>query len=439
MPTRVSRTHRITTPNASNSNNRDCLLLTFPSCSLFLFACVLCCSAGVPAGFFSHILFDESCQSLEAEALIPLCLVGSDTSVIVAGDHLQLGAEVHSGVAVALGLKTSWQERLLRTDIYKASLARTANVDGNSSSSASSNQSGSNNSCVAIQLNKNYRSHKNLLAISSALFYDGSLRAFASPRVTDSLVGLELLPNRHNFPLLFYGVVGEDIYEESFSSFSNPTEASAVVKIIQQLLHNKKVPGITTNDIGVIGQRTTLKERKHASDDLLCTRALGLMRSPRLCCLCCVSGVCLSAPYRKHVIVLRQLLRACGLGQIRVGSVDDNQGREEKIMVISTVVSRPRAFLGGAGAGGAGAGRSAGAGAAASSRADAPGGVSSSTLPLGILRNAQRFNVALSRAKALTVVVSPCNSRLTHFAARCAGRAEVLSLSALAHDIVIGS
>lgn len=121
-----------------------------------------------------------------------------------------------------------------------------------------------------------------------------------------------------------------------------------------------------------------------------------------MCVFLCV-GV---APYRKQVIILRQLLRSRGLGSVRVGSVDDYQGSEEKVIFVSTVVSRPRAMF------------DAHHGAPSSPTATgAPSSPSSpsalrpspSSLPLGILRNSARFNVALSRAKALTVVVGNPN------------------------------
>ena len=45
------------------------------------------------------------------------------------------------------------------------------------------------------------------------------------------------------------------------------------------------------------------------------------------------------APYRLQVRKLRKLLRSRGLGGIRVGTVDDYQGQEERIIFISTVVT----------------------------------------------------------------------------------------------------
>lgn len=96
------------------------------------------------------------------------------------------------------------------------------------------------------------------------------------------------------------------------------------------------------------------------------------------------------------MLLLRKYLRRLGLGSIRVASVDDFQGAEERVIFISTVVSRDRQRVQN--------GNKAASGAT-SSFASLTSSNSSSSIPLGLLRNSKRFNVALSRSKALTVVV----------------------------------
>ena len=123
---------------------------------------------------------------------------------------------------------------------------------------------------------------------------------------------------------------------------------------------------------------------------------------------------------------IRLLLRQRGLGAIRVGTVDDYQGQEERIIFISTVLSRPESLPparppaasvasagagGGAGSGEEGAG-SLGAAAAAAAAATAAAAASAAAaseaaagdVHLGFWRNPKRFNVAVTRAKALLVV-----------------------------------
>jgi AAA domain len=101
----------------------------------------------------------------------------------------------------------------------------------------------------------------------------------------------------------------------------------------------------------------------------------------------------LQATYRRQVQSIRLLLRQRGLGQVRVGTVDDYQGQEERIVFISTVLTKPSSLpqhlqrAGGASAVGGGAGDS------------------SDAQYLGLWNNPKRFNVAITRAKALLVVV----------------------------------
>lgn len=73
-------------------------------------------------------------------------------------------------------------------------------------------------------------------------------------------------------------------------------------------------------------------------------------------------------------------MRAKGLGGIRVGTVDDLQGQEERIIFISTVLSKPETLP-----------------------PMVPG--KEADLHLGFWRNPRRFNVAVTRAKALLVVL----------------------------------
>ena len=52
------------------------------------------------SGYFTHIFLDEAAQALECEMLIPLSLVGPNTRVVLAGDHMQVNI-----------LATSWQNQ----------------------------------------------------------------------------------------------------------------------------------------------------------------------------------------------------------------------------------------------------------------------------------------------------------------------------------------
>eukprot|EP00741_Cyanophora_paradoxa_P009417 tig00000144_g9121.t1 len=102
------------------------------------------------------------------------------------------------------------------------------------------------------------------------------------------------------------------------------------------------------------------------------------------------------APYRKQVRSLRTLLRSRGLGAIRVGTESDYQGQEERVIIVSTTVARK--------------------GRLAQAREQR----------LGFLRDPRSFNVAVTRAKALLIVVGhaavlsddPCWRALIQHAAK---------------------
>lgn len=83
-------------------------------------------------------------------------------------------------------------------------------------------------------------------------------------------------------------------------------------------------------------------------------------------------------------------MRARDLGAVRVGTVDDFQGQEARIIFISTVLSRPADVP-------LGAGHTQGA-------ALKPPGVAADPA-VGFFRNPNRFNVAITRAQALMVVL----------------------------------
>jgi superfamily I DNA and/or RNA helicase len=87
------------------------------------------------------------------------------------------------------------------------------------------------------------------------------------------------------------------------------------------------------------------------------------------------------ASFRAQVLLIRTMLRSVGLGAIRVGSIDDYQGQEEEVVIVSTVFAGRRSK-------------------------------GKSKVDLGLLGNPRRFNVAVTRASSLLVVVGKSSSIL---------------------------
>uniref|UniRef100_A0A0D3KXZ2 DNA2/NAM7 helicase-like C-terminal domain-containing protein n=1 Tax=Emiliania huxleyi (strain CCMP1516) TaxID=280463 RepID=A0A0D3KXZ2_EMIH1 len=229
-----------------------------------------------------------------------------------------LGPTVRSTYCREHGLATSMLERLMKLPLYAPP------GDGASPPPPSSGPP-----CVT-KLVRNYRSHAALLSLPSRLYYGDAAAGGASCRSA---------PTPRRFPLLFYGVSSAHTHEVDSPSFFNPVEAEKVAELIERLLAASKADGtgITTNDVAVV------------------------------------------TPYRKQVVKVRQLLRSLGLGAVRVGSVDDYQGQEETIIIISTVLASygDRSSLG------------------------------RLASPHSLMSSPQRFNVAITRARALLVVGDP--------------------------------
>uniref|UniRef100_A0A7M4EY67 RNA helicase Mov10l1 n=1 Tax=Crocodylus porosus TaxID=8502 RepID=A0A7M4EY67_CROPO len=271
---------------------------------------------GIRCGHFTHAFVDEAGQASEPECLIPLGLISEvNGQIVLAGDPMQLGPVIKSRLAVAYGLDSSMLERLMALSLY----LRDEDTFG---------VCGSYNPLLITKLVKNYRSHSALLALPSKLFYHKELEVCADTSVVTSLLGWERLP-RKGFPLIFHGMKGNETREEHNPSWFNPTEAVQVLRYCCLLAKNLS-SAVSVSDIGVI------------------------------------------TPYRKQVEKIRFLLRNVDLMDIKVGSVEEFQGQEYLVIILSTVRSNEVFF---------------------------------ERNYLGFLSNAKRFNVAITRAKALLIVV----------------------------------
>uniref|UniRef100_A0A8C5K0Y1 RNA helicase Mov10l1 n=1 Tax=Jaculus jaculus TaxID=51337 RepID=A0A8C5K0Y1_JACJA len=273
---------------------------------------------GVRVGYFTHVFVDEAGQASEPECLIPLGLISDiNGQIVLAGDPMQLGPVIKSRLAMAYGLNVSMLERLMSRPAY----LRDENAFG---------ACGAYNPLLVTKLVKNYRSHSALLALPSRLFYHRELEVCADPKVVTSLLGWEKLPKK-GFPLIFHGVRGNEAREGRSPSWFSPAEAVQVMRYCC-LLARSVSSQVSAKDIGVI------------------------------------------TPYRKQVEKIKILLRTVDLMDIKVGSVEEFQGQEYLVIVISTVRSNEDRF-------------------------------EDDRYFLGFLSNSKRFNVAITRPKALLIVL----------------------------------
>uniref|UniRef100_A0A667Y207 RNA helicase n=1 Tax=Myripristis murdjan TaxID=586833 RepID=A0A667Y207_9TELE len=280
---------------------------------------------GIPEGHYTHIFVDEAGHAKETECIIPLAgLLDPKTGqVVLVGDPKQLGPIISSSLVKKYGMGSLLDRLMKDFEIYKK------------------NEHFKYNNHFITKLRKNYRSHPDILKIPNELFYDGELEPCADKETIS--FDWEGLPNKH-FPVIFHGVVGCDEREETSPSYFNTAEVDMLMKYLKDILDylkNKRgVTAIKPQQIGII------------------------------------------APYRKQVQKIRYAIglekkdiKMEGLENIKVGSVEDFQGEESEVILVSTV------------------------------RSDAKYIKEDQKFNLGFVYNEKRFNVAITRAQALLIVV----------------------------------
>ncbi|XP_044207549.1 putative helicase mov-10-B.1 isoform X1 [Thunnus albacares] len=283
-------------------------------------------TGNIPTGHFTHVFVDEAGHAVEPECLIPLAglLHAESGQVVLAGDPKQLGPILRSPFALKYGMGVSLLERMMNDfTLYQK-------------------EEGVLNKCFVTKLLRNYRSHPAILKIPNELFYDGELQVCADEFLRNSYCRWEYLPKK-DFPVIFHGVTGIDEREASSPSFFNRAEVEVLMDYVKKLLETQAKKGLATinpRDIGII------------------------------------------APYRKQVQKIRKALEKVGkelkrtdMDDLKVGSVEEFQGQERRVILVSTVrSSRDYAEI-------------------------------DKQFNLGFVKNEKRFNVAVTRAKALLIVV----------------------------------
>ncbi|KAJ7746480.1 RNA helicase [Mycena maculata] len=282
-----------------------------------------CLSGGVPAqlgvkrGHFSHIFCDEAGQATEPEVMLPIKSIADNfTNVVLAGDNKQLGPIVHSRIAASLGLAVSYLARLMQRELYS--------LDPQTSFGGSG--------ITIVKLVNNFRSHPAILDFSNNQFYDGELKPCGNPALIRSLENSDELPTK-KFPLIFHGILGKDDREGSSPSFFNIGECVLVKKYVSSLLGDRKLR-IRPEEIGII-----------------------------------------TPYYAQRCKIMDLLYRDPKLRGISVGSVEEFQGQERRVIIMSTVRSNTNYVE------------------------------SDIRRTLGFVANPQRFNVAITRAQALLIVI----------------------------------
>ncbi|XP_034487234.1 probable RNA helicase armi isoform X2 [Drosophila innubila] len=278
----------------------------------------------IPRGHFTHVLIDEAGQCCEPESVVPIALLRNNRSqVVLAGDPHQLQGMVLNLKAVDFGLSISLLERLLQRSPYCKDLLRFPDSSGY-------------NPCILTKLLNNYRAIPSIMSVYSKLFYDNELISMVSENESREAVLLQNLltifepnttmPRTHG--TFFHGIMGENMQEEDSPSWYNPAEARQVFLTTIQLYRRKVHP----DQIGIV------------------------------------------TPYCKQVKALRNLFICSDMVMPKIGTIEEFQGQERDIILISTVRSSHSVLK------------------------------SDARLNLGFVRCKKRMNVAISRARCLMIV-----------------------------------
>ncbi|XP_031633403.1 probable RNA helicase armi [Contarinia nasturtii] len=238
-------------------------------------------------GYFSHVLIDEAAQCNECEALIPISFVNLEHGqVIMAGDPLQLPPITLSNHAKHYDLVRSMLERYINT--YKTMDGVVPGEDNNGYDHR-----------LVTKLRRNYRALPSIMKFYNKQFYDSLLIATlcgdSSPEAMKLRDLTRILPKRTDsedknpFGYCFINVEGRNERMENKKSWENKEEVAIIKAFIPKLLDRR----IDQEDIGVI------------------------------------------TPYHAQVMALRKELKH--MKRITVGTVEEFQGEEKKVIIISAV------------------------------------------------------------------------------------------------------
>lgn len=270
------------------------------------------------------ITVDEAGQSTEPETMIPITLLSKlKGQVILAGDPKQLGPVLISPIAKILRFDVSFLERLSEHEFYKEIYGS----EGNSFDER-----------FVTKLKKNYRSIPSILSVYNKLFYNEELEGQVDDETSkerqllqsiDSVLWNKSTADR-KCGVYFVNVgIGKNERIAESSSWFNNFEAGRIFKFVCNL----KSIGMNMKNVGII------------------------------------------TPYALQVKNLKRIVNESMPGcDLKIGTVEEFQGQERDIILISTVRT-DRIFL-----------------------------PSDLRFGLGFLQCPKRINVAISRARALLVI-----------------------------------
>ncbi|XP_075982823.1 putative helicase mov-10-B.2 [Anticarsia gemmatalis] len=179
-----------------------------------------------------------------------------------------------------------------------------------------------------VMLRNNFRSNKEIIDIPDRLFYKGQLRACAKK---DALSDVDVFGDKKSSSaVIFHGVCSKEQKIGKSPSYFNAMECDIVEQYVSRLVQKH---GVVLDEIGIV------------------------------------------TPYIRQVYMIKKRLRNLGYDKIEVGTVEAYQGKEKRVIIISTV------------------------------RANCNLLEHDAKFSLGFLVDDKRFNVAITRAKAKLIII----------------------------------
>jgi hypothetical protein len=333
---------------------------------------------------FTHLFIDEAAQATEPETLIPFSVVVDPylgirkVEIVLSGDPRQLQPAVYSSTAAAAGLNRSLMERLLQRPVRCLG-------DGNEHMLGpnlvqmedwlqySFERDGQEQ--LSIFLTTNYRGHASFLMLPSALFYGDRLLSAGTDK--DQVHGPA------------YWCEKLRVVEQLSEPVSMSITPTADIKSLPDELKLRKQLSWPIHFCGVIGKDASvtidsfagwnswsnLKEAEAVTDIVIALTEQGVSSQ----------SIGVMAPFRGQVALIRKLLRIKGFGAVGVGTVENYQAVEFDVIVLS-VTRSTHAFV-----------------------------ESDIKRRMGLLGQAKRSNVALTRAEHLLIVVGDPNTMAKDF------------------------
>ncbi|XP_050511315.1 putative helicase mov-10-B.1 isoform X2 [Diabrotica virgifera virgifera] len=248
---------------------------------------------GIMGGYYKPdvVFVDEAAQACEPEVCIALGMVKHGQQIVLAGDPKQLGPSLTSDSAIRYGLGISLLERIMQTELYHQH----------------------NQRCITMLI-QNFRNHPKILTLPNELFYGDQLQAQSQRSLLDPLATTcvfqklqemySVAGKKNSHPKFtgdaveFCSLLSKEQRQGKSPSYFNVKEAQMVIKYIralQALEFLDEEDKVKPSDIGIV------------------------------------------TPYARQVYTLKALLKGNQIEGVDVGTTETFQGREKRIIIISTV------------------------------------------------------------------------------------------------------